>query len=337
MQWTARAPGKLFLLGEYAVLDGGPAVLAAVNRRVEVSLHQEPGAQVRISAAGYGVAEFRAGEPPEISGPLRYAYAAYRSALRAQPLLAEMSLDVAITAHLDPPTGGKLGLGGSAAVTVAVTAALLAAATPRERTSDRATLFAAALDAHRHAQGGLGSGADVAASLYGGVLLFEPRAGALPRVTPLPVPAATHLLAASSGTPAVTTDLVRRYRAACNGKGAARAAFVAASHGCVRQFVDTLQHGSLDLAAVRRNGDLLDRMAADLDLIVYTPRLRQLVTLAHAHGAAAKSSGAGGGDCGIALTDDTDVAARVRAAWRAAGMTALDAQVDYEGVTVARC
>ena len=27
------APGKLFLIGEYAVLEGGPAVLAAVNRR----------------------------------------------------------------------------------------------------------------------------------------------------------------------------------------------------------------------------------------------------------------------------------------------------------------
>ena len=35
---VARAPGKLVALGEYAVLDGGPAVVLAVDRFVEVTM-----------------------------------------------------------------------------------------------------------------------------------------------------------------------------------------------------------------------------------------------------------------------------------------------------------
>jgi mevalonate kinase len=35
---VARAPGKLVALGEYAVLDGAPAVVLAVDRYVEVTI-----------------------------------------------------------------------------------------------------------------------------------------------------------------------------------------------------------------------------------------------------------------------------------------------------------
>ena len=38
MSVAASAPGKLFLLGEYAVLDGSPALLAAVSARARVNI-----------------------------------------------------------------------------------------------------------------------------------------------------------------------------------------------------------------------------------------------------------------------------------------------------------
>src|SRR6185295_6471595 len=53
---VARAPGKLFLLGEYAVLDGAPAIVAAVDRFIEVRLTPRTVRTVRITAPGVGEA-----------------------------------------------------------------------------------------------------------------------------------------------------------------------------------------------------------------------------------------------------------------------------------------
>jgi phosphomevalonate kinase len=68
------------------------------------------------------------------------------------------------------PTGLKLGLGSSAAVSVALTAALQQFAAGH---GDAGTI---AMEAHHRFQGGRGSGVDVAASLHGGVILYR-RAG----------------------------------------------------------------------------------------------------------------------------------------------------------------
>jgi mevalonate kinase len=43
---NASAPGKLFLVGEYAVLEGGPALLVPVKRRAEVTIEASNESQV---------------------------------------------------------------------------------------------------------------------------------------------------------------------------------------------------------------------------------------------------------------------------------------------------
>lgn len=333
---VARAPGKLFVLGEYAVLDGGPAVVAAVDRVVEVAVEFcRPGRGIRVNST-LGCADCSRHDQLPESGPLRFVTAALRAALLASPALARGHITITIASRLDEQPGTKLGLGSSAATTVGVLAAasaLAPGAGPLSDSACRARLFSAALEAHRRAQGQMGSGADIAASVYGGVLLFRPRHGTA-EITPLALPADTHLLAGWSGEQSSTPDLVRRYLAAQNGGAAARAAFVAASRACVDDFVAGLVGGALSLEAVLANGQLLEQLASDLALPLVTPRLRELVTLARVHGAAAKISGAGGGDCGIAVTRDGETAWRVRRAWEAAGLTPLDIGLSKEGVNI---
>ena len=67
----------------------------------------------------------------------------------------------------------KLGLGSSAAVTVAATALALAATS---QTLDRAEVLAIASAAHADAQGAMGargSGADIASAVYGGAIEYR--------------------------------------------------------------------------------------------------------------------------------------------------------------------
>ncbi len=54
---TASAPGKVVLSGEYAVLDGAPAIGMAINRRARVQVTDISGDINRVSGRGHSDAE----------------------------------------------------------------------------------------------------------------------------------------------------------------------------------------------------------------------------------------------------------------------------------------
>ena len=65
---VASAPGKLVILGEYLVLEGGPCLVAAVDRRARVELRRASGARGRITtwmpaAEQHG---FTSGQPTQL-------------------------------------------------------------------------------------------------------------------------------------------------------------------------------------------------------------------------------------------------------------------------------
>src|SRR5215831_414462 len=97
----ATAPGKLILTGEYAVLDGAQAIVVAVDRR----------AVARRNATPRGSSPFLVAVAEEIAARRGASDPAARAAL-------EISVDS--TAFYN--RAQKLGLGSSAAVTVAATA-----------------------------------------------------------------------------------------------------------------------------------------------------------------------------------------------------------------------
>jgi phosphomevalonate kinase len=87
------------------------------------------------------------------------------------------------------------------------------------------------------------------------------------------------------------------------------------------------------LAGVRRSARLLERLGAEADMPIVTPALRRLVDTAERAGAAAKPSGAGAGDCGIALATSARQAADVCRAWRQEGIEPLEVGIAPEGVS----
>lgn len=333
---VASAPGKLFILGEYAVLDGCPAVVAAVDRFATVRV-QRNGARgrLRVEAPQLGSSlDAPAARLPAIEGPLRFALAV----LHQTPLSTRRArfdgLRIALTSDLGGADQNKPGLGSSAAISAAVAAAMFHlehghSAGERRRHE----IFAAAWRAHRTAQGGVGSGADVAASVWGGLVEFSPSAEGLPIVRSLPVPTRLDLLAAWSGAPASTIDFIARYRALTNGHTQPREQFVARSRTLVHDFLAALRRGVDGLPLIDSAGRALEAFALQTQLPILTPALSQILTIARRHGAAAKVSGAGGGDCAIALTSDARTATRIRDEWHAAGLHPLPLRIVAEGVT----
>lgn len=148
---TVSAPGKLFLFGEYAVLAQGLSLVTSVNRRVEATTHEKD---------GYMMDGQRFDVLPQL----------------AQCVLEQTGASPEQARQWQTTTDGffegdrKLGLGSSAASTVALTClARQQAGAP----FNPSQLFNDAMHAHLALQNGRGSGADVAAACYGGTLAYR--------------------------------------------------------------------------------------------------------------------------------------------------------------------
>lgn len=304
---AASAPGKILLAGEYAILDGGVAVVMAVDRRVRATL--SPRAREASGVLAALAAELEAAGDAD-------------GAARARHALADSNA-------LRSPEGIKLGLGSSAAVCVA--AAALAA--PR---ADAAALAALAHRAHRRAQGGRGSGADVAASVYGGILAIEPAGdpGAPPAVRALDLPPGLVLVPVWTGRAADTPILIARVRAAADRDRSGYAAVTAAITGAARALLAACEAADAAAAveALAAGGAAVAGLGHLAGVELESAHHRTLAAAARAAGGALKPTGAGAGDIAIAGFSDPAGAARFGDAIVRDGFSALPLGIDREGV-----
>lgn len=349
---SASAPAKAFVTGEYAVAAGRPAVVAALDLRLRCRARLVPGrGRLRLARRGdradVGLRRARAEDLPE---GLRFAGIAALAAARTLGLDRRDRCDLEVeTDEIQPQGSAKLGLGGSAATTAAVIGAVWLASGRALGAADLVRRVALGLEAHRLAQGG-GSGADVVAATVGGVLCIETgsadrplpsleacRGQSRPRFRRLVLPRGLELALVATRRPAASQPRVARFLGAlrsraggaaaetlaawCEGMSAASREVVA---GCAEESAERV------MAGVRLASGLLLRLGGIAGIPISTPELRRAIAAA-TPGAAIKPSGAGGGDCAVALVARSERPALERA-WRGAGLEPLALAVDPEGV-----
>ncbi|MGO3022247.1 MAG: phosphomevalonate kinase [Brevibacterium sp.] len=359
-----RAPGKLFIAGEYAVVEPGqPAVLIAVDRCITVRLTESEGAG-RIHSSEYGQAPVvwrREDDGEQIivdERPFDYVLSAISTVeeLRSGRGASPRYFDLEISSELNDSDGRKFGLGSSAAVTVATIAALdefyRLGLTLTERFK-LAVLATIAISTKA-------SGGDLAASTFGGWIRYSsPDRAALHahreahgvvsamscsewagcsarRVRP---PSSLDLLVGWTGSPASTEHLVTRVHTPREPESESSAestsapqkarplvSFAAESHTLVDDLVAAFDADDAEasLTTLRSVRALLRRLSDSTGSLIETEALHDLCEIAETYGAAAKPSGAGGGDCGIALAQTQTEAQTILSGWEAAGIRPLD-------------
>lgn len=143
------APGKLFVLGEWAVLNGAPAVLIPA-----------PGGQHGRASRG-NPGEFRYTSPGFERGGAIDVVGSTEAACRRHIGIPGQGLELHVESRGLQRDGVKLGFGSSGSVAAVVARAWAWAC----GCTDEDLIMKAALEGHWHAQGGKGSGADVALSV----------------------------------------------------------------------------------------------------------------------------------------------------------------------------
>ncbi|WP_071131671.1 phosphomevalonate kinase [Enterococcus timonensis] len=351
---TVSAPGKLFIAGEYAVVEpGNPAIIIAVDQFVTVTLSsaQVHGSIKSAQFSNYPVYFKRKNNALVVDkrdNPFHYILAAIdivENYAREEGKTLEL-FHLQIASGLDNGKGTKYGLGSSGAVTVATVEALCLF---YQLPYNEMILFKLAALAHLSIQNN-GSCGDVAASVYGGWLAFStfdqewvlqqiekislkellntpwPKLA----ITPITPPENLQLLIGWTGTPASTANLVDQVQQ--SEQKDAYQIFLQKSNACVNALIAAF--ADKDLTKIQEkiieNRQLLQNLSQLSAVNIETSALNQLVEVADEFGGAAKSSGAGGGDCGIAIFKDANTLPFVQSAWEKVGISPLPLHVFYK-------
>jgi mevalonate kinase len=346
---VATAPGKLVIFGDYAVLEGAPAAATAVGvlARAHVDVIDGP-RSVFIDAAGGNAYDFAIqpgegltwiGDSPGDRGRIPQAVmdTCYELMhLRGPVPTMRISLDTdAFFAGLGD-RAEKLGLGSSAAVLVALAGALLDALEIPAQTD---SLLKVCQAAHRRFQGGKGSGIDVATALLGGVVGVKRNPqDAFVVAEPLPWPEGLVLLPVWSGNSASTPELIARFDAYRDENPDAFRHHLRNLGRYAEQANRAWRASAVaeTLSAIAGYDNALRALDYDAGIGVNTDDHERIRGLAEGHGAIYKTSGAGGGDFGIVLTDSKDVAGVVTEDLHAAGYRVLEEKLGVDGLTLTR-
>ena len=327
------APGKLVLAGEYVVLGGAPALSMAVDRRARVDIGRATGGSHVLRCPGYvdGDWRFRADARGNIEWldepPARDSFALLECVWRTIGAAIPWQLSIVIdtVALHDRASGQKLGLGSSAAVAVAAIAAMCRLL---GRDDDARELT---LAAHRGYQDGRGSGVDVATSLHGGIIEFS--SGHVRRS--LTWPDGLRRAFFWSGRSVSTAEKLRLFgaRDASTADSASAAELADAARRVARLWA---QGTSQQIVTVfGEYTHVLQQFDAEHDLGIFGAGHRVLTEIADGTALVYKPCGAGGGDIGVMLAIDDDVASEFTERATAAGFAQIGLGPDADGVAAA--
>jgi len=303
--------GKVVIMGEHAVVYGRHAIAAPVPMKIK-ALVEDCDEGIHLLIPRWGV-EFQLAENPSE----RHSFER-----PAGVMLDELGLSGrAMRIEVFPDVPRSMGLGGSAAMAVAIVRAL--DQHYRLGLSDE-EVNRLAFEAEKIAHGNP-SGIDNTLACYGKPLVF--RSGSPPLVEPLNIKTPIPMVVGMTGYEGLTAKTVGRVNAAWQQDRKLYERIFDQIDTLVLRGVQAIQDE--DLATL---GELMNVCHGMLNALqVSTPELEQLVDIAREHGAlGAKLTGGGGGGSIIALCDgDTDaVVNAIRAAGFQAIPVALGADLD---------
>lgn len=324
----ASAPAKVILFGEHFVVYGGPAILAAINKRISVDVriltHDESRIVIRSDIGVVGeyrhIGDFKTIEGGrEAKAILDPLFEAIRQVLLIRNK-KKIGMEVSISSKIPP----GIGLGSSAASCVATVAAVDSLF---QNHTHRHQICELAVEAERQIHKRT-SGADCYVSTFGGLMYYCSESKNFKRIK---TKDSLSLVVASTGIKHHTSDLVlsvKRFK--FKNKTLFESLAKQASEICLQAWT-AIESGKCD-----KIGELMNENQIILEQIgVSHHKAQDIIDICRKAGAiGAKVTGAGGGGAIIALAASKKESSKIASKIQAAGYQSFEAEIDYTGLSV---
>jgi len=367
------APGKLMLSGEWSVLEVDiPCIVLAVNERVYCRIEKSD--EIELDAPDIGIRNLKG----EFNGEKLTWKRDLTQNERDKVILPEKAIEITLRylqdtekklinfkittksdisqVTLEDGTVTKIGFGSSAAAVVAIVGAILkfhGFGIIKKEEKDR--IYKLAAIAHYIGQGKVGSAFDIAASTYGGAVVyrrFDPdwliqemgSGEGLNEIIDVEwkaffaenirLPKDFILCVGWTKTGASTKELIMKIQD-----------FKRVNEKKYWEIINSIKDVTERLiVAVKKNDkkkilNLIDKNRTHLKELsdlsgsrLETEELTKLIEISKKFRAAGKFSGAGGGDCGIAVCFDNNTAQEIKNSWKGAGLYPINIEISKIGL-----
>lgn len=305
-----RFPGKLFLMGEYAIMEKDqPAVIAAVDRFLHVNVENSDEISVESRFGSYqGQSVYSMETMKEVSSAL----------IIAEEYLGFPLGDIAVKIESQLDDGNKkYGFGSSGVVIVAVLKSLLE---HHKIQITQLELFKLSVMVQKH-MNSYSSGGDLASSIYGGIIQYrrydfawlKSQKLSLQEMISIEWPGLFiedlefegYLYIGWTGKSNITGHYLDAVEKARESDPMHYRAFLKSSKIYTLDFIDGIQLKDFKLIKESVEGyrQLMKNLGQWASIEIETNELTHLIDSAKSLGLASKISGSGGGDCGFAISD----------------------------------
>ena len=286
MKSKASAPGKVILFGEHFVVYGVKAILCAINKRITVTAEKIDGGRISIQS-NIGNLELEPGKSiSKINSPLKPFY------YLADKILKNENTGIKIIVESDIPLG--VGLGSSSACCVAGAAAI----SRLFRKTSNEEILVLAIEAEKTIFENT-SGADCTVCTYGGIMEYDKENG-FHKIESKPN---FHLVIANSNIEHSTESVVGEVRQFKEKNEIEFTSLCKKESKLIEEVLELLIGNNIKKLGtkIKENQEYLETIGISND------KLREMIQIGQTESFGAKITGAGGGGCIYALTDESNL------------------------------
>ena len=310
MKSKASAPGKVILFGEHFVVYGVKAILCAIDKRITVTAETNEKNKILIKS---NIAELEL-EPnkdiSEINSPLKPFY------YLANKLIKNQNCGIQINVESDIPLG--VGLGSSSACCVAGAAAI----SRLFKQTSKEEILELAIEAEKTIFENT-SGADCTVCTFGGIMEYDKKNG-FRKIESEPN---FHLVIANSNIEHSTKSVVESVNQFKQKDEKAFSTLCDKESKLVQDVLELLKENS-----IKELGKKISENQEYLEIIgISNDKLRNMIQTGQSKSFGAKITGAGGGGCIFALTDESNLE-RTMNQFKNENHDCFSVKIDFKGL-----